>query len=261
MNEKTKDELLDELKNSWKLKTLNFESIEGLSLNYYLSIEDYDELKDKKSLLYFYQTHVIPQPFFWEIDKPKIVVLAKNPTYNINREENETNELLKCSKYSIEDIICNHGNDLLFSKELEDFLENDEMCTKNWWLETLDSLVSSGHELNDIMGKVGIFNLCGYHSKEYFDVPKDILNEGETLLPTQKRLQTYLKKLLEDKKIFVIIIWGETEWRKFLGNKYFNRDRLLIVNANKNNKKTRNRFISKSGNYDAKKDEIMKCLE
>ena len=251
------------LRNAWKLKIIKLNSgePEKKSLNYYVSAKDYDSLKneEKLALSYYYQTHVLPQPYFWNIDDPKIVVLAKNPTYDIKYEKKETDKLLEIYKEYKEDeanIIYDNGYNLLF--EQYDKKTEKVLCTKKWWSSTFGDLATT-YGLENIKKKTGIFNLCGYHSKSYFDVPKGILESGN-VLPTQKCLREYLRKLIKT-DVLVIIIWGEKDWSNFLKDEYFDdqlkQGKIFVVNKGN----SANRYITSSKQYDNFKNKIIESLE
>lgn len=243
-NNKTLEELRKELVDSWKLKEIVLKN-KKYEKNYYVSKEDYKQLIDeeKLSLSYFYQTHVMPQPFFGNIENPEIVVLAKNPTYNPKYEIKESEEFRNISE-SKEDKENIHN--LWF--ELSDLEE--EKCTKKWWYETFEGFFNKDNynEFKNILKHVGIFNLCGYHSRTYNNFPSYYL-KNKKKLPTQICLRDYLEQLVTKTEVkYIILIWGKEEWESLMGKKFFDdfSDKLLIVNKeNKTNHKIINAPHSK----------------
>lgn len=244
-NDKTLDELRIELVDSWKLKEIVLKDDKNENCkNYYVSEKDYEQLidKEKLSLSYFYQTHVMPQPFFGNIENPEIVVLAKNPTYNPKYEIKESDEFRK--KISKGNNDKENIHNLWFELSSLDF---EQRCTQKWWYETFEGFFNKDNhnEFKNILKHVGIFNLCGYHSKTYNNFPsyyfKTDYLKTEKKLPTQICLRNYLEQLVTEPEVkYIILIWGKDEWESLMEKKFFDNlsDKLLIVNKeNKTNHK------------------------
>lgn len=228
---------VDLLKEAWKLEKIEI-TFPGVSQKtHYIAKADYDKMNNKLSISYYYHTHVFPQPFFGNIENPKIIVLAKNPRYKKIESENEIDNL-NLEKY-IDDpnVIFGEGGH-----------------TKKWWNESFKELIFD-ENFDIFLNNVGIFNLCGYHSETYFDVPKRILKDmGDyKVLPTQQVLKEHLKELINvDNLPIVIVIWGMKEWKSFLGENIFeqliNQEKLLVVNEGQNVSK-QNHSINKAKKY------------
>lgn len=257
-----------ELREAWKLKKIFFNSsIQSLNFDSYISEEDFEHIKEDKrnEFFNFYQTHVLPQPFFGNIEDPKIVVLAKNPAYDIFNEVVEFDALKKgyISKHNEDEnlinFISNGGNDTLFDNEFLDE-NNNCYCTKKWWNTVFKDLLPEGG-IKKILTKIGIFNLCGYHSRSYYEFPKYFLKDEKVCFPTQTALKEHLKQL-PNGTIF-IIIWGEPEWIRFLKDEdednFFKNRHLLVVNKNKDGKSySTKRTIVNSDNFNKSVDDVFK---
>ncbi|MCR5787301.1 MAG: hypothetical protein K6G28_06340 [Acholeplasmatales bacterium] len=124
------------------------------------SLNDFSIIEtDEKYKLHL---NVLPHPYFGNIVNPDILIIAKNPSYAENEDEQDTYLYLK-----------NHSNALdNYFEELSkvDFFEswskkeNQSFFNAwNWW----NKKVIQGVKLKDESKTIGIINLCGYHSR-YF---------------------------------------------------------------------------------------------
>ena len=138
--------------------------------------------------------NVLPHPYFGNIDNPRVLFLAKNPSYDENYDEQETFTYLK-----------NHSDDLSnYVSDLEkvDFFKSwSEKCNEsffnswNWW----NNKVIGGAKLKINSADVGFLNLCSYHSKNF-----DIRHFNN--LPSMELNQ--IIKTLENKRLeLIIVVW------------------------------------------------------
>ena len=260
MSENTRINLV----NSWELEKISFICVDNEDMNFdsYVSKKDYENIEEdnKNEFIYFYQTHVLPQPFFGNIKNPKIVVLAKNPAYDIFNEFDEFDKLKK--KYGLQsnndenliNFIINNGNKLLFDNEFSD------SCTQKWWKTIFkDLLPDDGFET--LLNKIGIFNLCGYHSRSYYEFPKRFLKDKDKdYFETQIALKEHLEAIKKEcKKPIFIIIWGEQEWRNFLPEDFFEGTNLLVVNKKKDGSYSTTRTIVNSEDFNKTIDKDFKA--
>jgi hypothetical protein len=240
---------LNKLENAWKLKTINIQ-YDGVDTTHYISSVDYDKLKNKLLMPCYYQTNILPQPFFGNIESPEIIVLAKNPKYEGKKSVDESEEIINKSS-------ANYPEDI-FLENRNKYFENNRTnhCTLDWWKKSFCELIGDKC-FEDVLDNVGIFNLCGYHSKNYFDLPKKIRKDiGEEILPSQEALKEHLNKLINAPTTkLVIIIWGEKPWRSFLDINY-DEEKLLIVNE----EKQQNPIIKYAKKYNHFKELISECL-
>lgn len=214
-------------------------------------------------LSYFYQTHLYPDPWLGNIKDPEIIVLALNPSYDpINDEVDE----VKIKNNFLEENLGRKDSDI--PNWYEDMKGT---TTLKWWLKRLESIfqIDSNYNNNDdvesfyeklfledlrknskevlktnLIKKIGIFNLCGYHSKQYtkiaskcfldieksdensdlknfFDKFNSIKNEvgkseikyKKDCLPTQNALILHLNEITKTAK-YIIFIWGSEKYEK-----------------------------------------------
>lgn len=210
-----------------------------------------DEEKNLKlKLSYFYPTHVLPHPWWGNVENPEIIVLAKNPSYA--PIDDEKDELDKEFKDDLMENIKNKDKSLNLFK----FINTE---TFKWWKETIGELYKEGDDDHSFIKKVGFFNLCGYHSEEFKQIKKlkeknqilkdenfkdffkrfKLLNETNKFiykynykyLPTQNAVGLHVQKLINNPSTkYIIVIWGYDKWVD-LGVDFSNaKDKLLIVN-------------------------------
>lgn len=249
---------------------------------------------------------VYPQPWWGNINNPKILVLGKNPSYTEKDEEEESEKFGDKLRANLESKTINWLDEKNRKYENKDKF----YCTFRFWKQVLNYIISPNYvELmeeynkieklldikliettkiknkiksafkeearetidNDICDKiyekVGFFNLCGYHSKEYDEISVAFNNE---MLPTQNELKSYLKQMLNHSDCsvkMIIVVWGFDKWEKFLFNDVPNYEKkILVVNqgqgtnqciVNSNNIKEENKkkFVEKFRNYLNNEDE------
>lgn len=239
---------LDELYEAWKLDgELEKEGI-------YISEED-NKVLDLKEFQKKFKLNVIPMPFWGNLSKPKLIVLALNPSYNEIVDEVESslfNETLKnvlkreegLEKINWFDEKYNWkyvwSENIITPTRIDDII--DEQITKkepestyNWYQKVFKNLGVT----KEYKEEMAFFNLLGYHSSGYENVPqKCFKNKNYQLLPTQKAMLAYLKILLKEDP-FVIVIWGfdrkdGLDWKNVLKDNEINLNtiKLLIVNNN-----------------------------
>lgn len=168
---------------------------------------------------YILHLNVLPQPYFGEIDEPDILIIAKNPSYAQDEDEQDTYLYLKNHKdlnHYYDDLKKINFFDSWFSGENKSFLN-----TWNWW----NKRVVGGACLKNNNTKIGIINLCAYHSK-YF------LNEHYRDLPflEEDKIVDIIKK-----SKFVIFVWEGALLDSF--KDVLVEDKYIILN----------RYIAKNG--------------
>ena len=195
-----------QLRKAWKL-TRNEYCCGHKKFYSYVSAADEKAFKDDQELFFYYQTHILPQPFFGKIENPKIVILALNPKYLPLESESEIKKVFKLTK----------DKKYISDNELSTYINNtnkifeEDECTKQWWKNNVfDGLEYS--DIDVILDNVAIFNLCGYHSLNYQSIPRNVL---ERELPTQTALKEHLAFVLSQENVQIIKIWG-VEWKDFL---------------------------------------------
>ena len=203
-------------------KTDNYEFL----LNKNDNIEAYNNGKDNDIKIY---NCVLPHPYFGKkckgnIEKEKIVFLAKNPAYEDFKDKQDTYQYLK-----------NHGGDI--SKYLSD-LENvnffkpwykDEnvsfINTWNWW----NKKVFGNVELkDDFIENVSFVNVCGYQSK-YFDKSHYSNFKNDEL------------NNILDNADFIFVVWGGVKRINDINNK-LNDGNHIVMNLN-NNENGKGRYV------------------
>jgi hypothetical protein len=221
---------LKELKDAWKM------NIEQKNIDIFESELDMKVLKSNLKLSYFFQTHLLPQPFWGNIANPKIVVLGLNPSYDPVNDEQDEFELMG-------DLVKNL-NDYDFSFNWFNHKKNNSELTSGFkfWSETLGEFHHGSKDPNcveqSIFENVGFFNLYGYHKSPFKEIQQKCFRptyKGK-YLPTQKALFTHLKTIIS-KDTYVIVIWGYQYWKDtgVLSEVYIDTSKLLIVNRNKGN--------------------------
>ncbi len=165
-----------------------------------------------KNKNYIFHLNVLPQPFFGEINDPDILIIAKNPSYAKNEDEQDTYLYLK-----------NHINLDCYYENLKEvnFFKNwsagenlSFINTWNWW----NKRVIGGAHLKNSETKIGIINLCAYHSK-YF------LNDHYEYLPflSVNEIVEIIKKAK-----FVIFVWNGAFLDSF--KNVIVKDRYVVLN-------------------------------
>ena len=200
----------EELIDIWKFNS---------SDNEYISINDDKCFKqnDILKLSYFYRTHVLPLPFMGEVDNPDVLILALNPSYDPINDEEDTKKIKK----------ENYINDL-FDVDFFSNIENSRATigehTFNWW----KTRVFNNVELNGNYS-IGIFNLCGYHSREYRKIQSTYLKDN-SYLPTQNMTKEIVSGLINKIKTkLIIVIWGKDSWKDYLGFN-LNKGNVVVLN-------------------------------
>jgi hypothetical protein len=227
-NDSIKIDTIDLLYESWDFDIDNKVSKKDAVVLYY-----HKELgKENLKLSYFYQTHVLPHPWWGNINNPKVIVLGLNPSYDpINDEMDD-------KLPGVYDALLNNIDK---NKNPINWLNFSHAITSQWWKETLGSLITSvGKE--SIYKNVGFFNLCGYHRDSYKNVQQKCLIKKENMnhdlkefvnkfdfisqslsdqipiyndkyLPTQNAIILHINKLIRSSEVkHVILLWGHKEW-------------------------------------------------
>lgn len=222
---------LIQLKDAWRMDK------EQINKGIFESVLDSNVLKSNLKLSYFFQTHLLPQPFWGNIINPRIVVLGLNPSYDpVNDEQDEL--ILKNG-------LDRNLNDYNFKFNWFDYkktINNDVTSGFKFWSQTLGEL----HHGNDnlycdekrIFDKVGFFNLYGYHKSPFKEIQQKCFKEtcNDKYLPTQIALFNHLKSIIS-KDTHVIVIWGHQYWEDtgLLSEHNIDTSKLLIVNRNQGN--------------------------
>jgi hypothetical protein len=194
----------------------------------HISARDSTAIDPLLKLDYFYQTHLLPQPWWGNIEDPEVIFLALNPSYDPVIDDEDESHIESSLKEN------------LTSKTINWF-EHKEIKTRNeqtrktsnfeWWEKTLKGLYNAGipNDEEKIYNKVGFFQLCGYHSRNYNEMTKICFKEGYDILPTQKAVVEYVKYLISsDKSPYVVVIWGEKKWEE--AGVEFNPQKLVVLN-------------------------------
>ncbi len=250
------------LKRSWQLENdeTSKETLERYSKLDQEALMIKEIKKDGKTkvldlkMSYFYPTHLWPHPWWGNIENPEMIVLALNPSYDPlkDEEDEEVTGFQDAWKNGLSEPENKDKHINLF-----DFKETE---TAKWWakvfkgkekeIETIELL-----KQKEFSKKVGMFNLVGYHSLEYFNFPEKALRkeieDGElkkiidkfneikkkikydnkkeveeydySFLPTQNAIRLHIQYLLtqkneegKNKVKYIIIIWGKNRWKKEL---------------------------------------------
>lgn len=172
---------------------------------------DFNKIVDNKSSGRFnFEFQFLPQPWWGNIRKPEVIILALNPGVDNTEEYDEKNFK--------EEIIRN-----LLGEHTLNWMTEDDSSAHRWWKMTFKDLIEKGDIApEEIYKKVGIFELVGYHSEsfrsdDYSTLEKMMKNElglKEGVLPTQQALFDHLNFLIKEYKPIVVIIWGQKFWRK-----------------------------------------------
>ena len=217
----------EELKEIWNLTKIEHKNLRGDTIESYVVKEDVDCFIKPEDLSYYFQTHILPQPFFGNLVDPKIIILALNPRYSSKASEEECVAVL------------NHPE---INNDYKKYIENIDKVfsvkdgsTLEWWKKTFKGLFDKRDvNLQKILKNVAIFNYCGYHSISYNDLPQGVVNTDDgSKLPTESAILKYVSKLIEDKDIqpVVIKLWGDV-WNPVLDKLPDNElKQVLYVNA------------------------------
>ncbi len=191
------------------------------------------KLKTNKEL-YEFHYDVLPQPFFGDYENADILFLAKNPSYAEYEDEYDTYSFLEYFKniYNRDFVWNNDYEDYETLLKKVDFFEGFEQATNNiffntwkWW-----NLNVIGHNVKVKQNKkVGIINLCPYHSKNYLSYA-DTKDYEKNWLESQKSNQETIKKAVESAQL-IIVVWGKPEWQKYLNG--FNKDVIVLNQTSK----------------------------
>lgn len=224
---------------------------------YYLKSDD-ENLKNYEKYIsnktdnykknYKYHLDVLPQPFFGNItNKPKVLFLAKNPSYDdkgfcgytdIQDTKDFKNDCVNnrtCLKKYIDGL-----SKVDFFKPIPDGTDYYVKSAWGWWQS---KVIGKSEKILLDGSKVGFFNLCAYHSFRYNDIKANRFN-------SQNQLKNQLKEILTDVEL-IIIVWGKTVWDNFIKNsndvelikKYEEKNR-VVLNKIKNKHKYGQNIIS-----------------
>ena len=193
------------------------------------TLTSYGDTKSGKDEDYKYHLEVLPQPYFGNIIKPKVLILGKNPSYEdgthnkeyFNNNDNTDTIAFNKSNKTLKDYIYNLKNVDFFKPENDDnkYFVN---CAWHWWYKKVFGENNNFDNFND---NVGIINLCPYHSKRYNEIKANQFTERENALRTQ------IKSILSDRCELIIIVWGYNVWKKFMNSDNELSD--LFTNTNK----------------------------
>lgn len=208
------NDALEDLLKTWKLKSFDMNST-----NKY-SVQDGDQLNEQLNLSYFYQTHLLPQPWWGNIIDPKIIVLALNPSYDPINDENDEkvirDSLIKALKGS---------QSFSWLNKLQNEKQTETSGYK-FWSKSLGSLLEGINE-EQIIEKIGFFNFVGYHSNPFKQIPKRCFKSKSGNLVTTEKLIRYLN-LIKEHADYVIVLWGYDYWKN--ANLEVEKEKLVIVN-------------------------------
>ncbi len=205
-----------------------------------------DELVDNKSQGSIrFDFSYLPQPWWGNIDDPKVIILAINPgIHKIPEKEKEEND-------STEKLIRDNlnGTPINWLKE--------GSVTKDWWTQTLNDVIDELKEENksveNIANKLGVFELFGYHSSkfnsgDYSNIAQVINKEfgsNKTRLPTQEKLFKHLNSLIDaSNPPLVVIIWGQKFWKEVIDKLDNNCDKVALIDYI-DTVSTRSHYLSK----------------
>ena len=214
---------LERLKNVWMLDPSKEDEFE--------SLEDTQVLKEGLKLRYFFQTHLRPQPFWGNIENPKVIVLGLNPSYDPMDDE--------LDEESIKDDLMRNINEPKFRYNwFNHNVRNGGKLTSGYkfWTQTLGRLLTDEKlkcTEDQIYRMVGFFNFIGYHRSPFNPIQKKCFNNKDQILPTQKALYDHLKSIITN-DTYIVLIWGYDYWKstELFTHKAFDRSKLLIVNRN-----------------------------
>lgn len=194
-------------------------------------LKKYDErikiMSDEDKKKYEYHLNVLPHPFFGDIEKADVLILAKNPSYDLGDEfETWFYEKEKASSNGKIDL-----NDYINELKNVDFFKdwNDETTSNKfffdswkWWHDIFEGL-----ELKEGK-KVGIINLTPYRSKSYFSIDNVESNWQKII---KKYVNNNLKLFFEiEKNKLLITVWGENDWG--ISNDFTEPKKYLLLNLN-----------------------------
>ena len=142
-----------------------------------------------------FMLNYVPEPFFGKIKVPEIILLALNPSYDPKGDELDLKAFENAN----------------IGKTFPEFLQEIDFCdtsnknnqflpaTTAWW----QNRVLKGLDFEKLKGKIGYFNLIGYHS------PHNPFNEDRIICKSQKLVRDYIIQLintLPDLKVIVIFL-------------------------------------------------------
>lgn len=232
------DKTLKELKQVWKLDMSKSDEFE--------SFEDTQVLKDGLKLRYFFQTHLRPQPFWGNIENPKVIVLGLNPSYDPISDELDEDRIK-------DDLMSNINEPMFRFNWFKHKYNKSNILTSGYkfWTQTLGELLTSKTWKctgNQIYNSVGFFNYIGYHRSPFSPIQKKCFKNKDKMLPTQKALFDHLKSIIT-KDTYIVLIWGYDYWKStgLFEHETFDRSKLLIVNRNVGT----NHVITKAGSHES----------
>ena len=134
---------------------------------FYLSEKDkknnHGQFDDKKTTKL--QFHVLPHPYFGNVKNPKILFLAKNPSYADYYEDDiDTYLYLKNNEGNLSNYL-NNLKKANFFKMWNDEANISFVSSWKWWNKKIIRNVKLIND--DDLEKIGFINLCGYQSKSF----------------------------------------------------------------------------------------------
>lgn len=204
----------EKLKQAWTLK--QEENV---------SVQDVSVIDPILKLDYFYQTHLLPQPWWGNIVDPKVIFLSLNPSYDPVIDDEDESYINSCLKENLKSKTINWFE----HKYIEDRNGHKRKTSSfKWWEKRLNGLYCADNRDDEekIYNKIGFFQLCGYHSKSYSVMKKKCFIKNNQL-PTQTAVVDHVKTLMK-KDPYVVVIWGKKEWEDQCG--LFNSKKLVVLN-------------------------------
>lgn len=213
--------------NLWELSKIEYKNFKGETISSYIAKVDANSLKEGQDLSYYFRTHILPQPFFGNIDNPEIVILALNPKYSPIDSENECKAVLEKKEIN--------GDFNEYIKHIDEVFNVEKGHTLEWWSKVFNGLISK-NDVNEktigtILSKVAIINFCGYHSSSFEAIPNNVIDEKMWINSTQTQTKDYVQYIIKEKSPLIIRLWGN-EWNTVLGTlKEKELNEVLFVNA------------------------------
>lgn len=166
--------------------------------------QDVKSLKGILKMEYFYQTDLYPQPWWVNIEEPKVIFLALNPSYDpITDDEDE-----KFIKQDLKSNLSNKSfNWFNHKKVILESRKERETSGFKWWKQTLGDLYDKTNEREkNIYENIGFFQLVGYHSKIYSKLIRKCFKEDYKCFPTQEAIVNHVNKIIKEKDPIVVVL-------------------------------------------------------
>ncbi len=224
---------INQLKKIWELETKTEKYIASIDKN------DCKWREDDFNLTVF------PEPWWGNINDPKIIVLALNPSYVRSADELDTLVFKEFFDKNIK--IENNQAVNLFDDEItSNNIQFINSSVSEWWRKVFEyddkfvpNFKDDDNLLDIIKNKVGIFNLIGYHSKN-----ADCLKKSRNNPKTTDIIIKYLNEIIDNTdntNILFIFLWGKNTWESY-GLK--TTDINYCIEINKNDSKDRGQNVN-----------------